>query len=120
MKEDNISSTSCNEFIINNKLVTDGHIISNSFNEYFVNVGRLLSEDTDCDTNPLHYVRVRARYYKVLYLFLKNKTSYILLTVLFCLILDVPYQLCLIRPTLVDSSIIVVLVVLLVLVVVTL
>ena len=86
-KEDNISSTSCNEFIINNKLVTYGHIISNSFNEYFVNVGRLLSEDTDCDTNSLHYVlRVRARYYKVLYLFLKNKTSYILLNVLFCLI----------------------------------
>ena len=56
-KEDNISSTSCNEFIINNKLVTDGHIISNSFNEYFVNVGRLLSEDIDCDTNPLHYVQ---------------------------------------------------------------
>ena len=37
-------------------MVTDGHIISNSFNEYFVNVGRLLSEDIDCDTNSLHYV----------------------------------------------------------------
>ena len=57
-KEDNISSTSCNEFIINNHLVTDGHIISNNFNEYFVNVGRLLSElDGDCDTNPLHNVQ---------------------------------------------------------------
>ena len=32
-------------------------IISNSFNEYFVNVGRLMSEDIDCDTNPLHYVQ---------------------------------------------------------------
>ena len=29
----------------------------NSFNEYFVNVGRLLSEDIDCDTNSLHYVQ---------------------------------------------------------------
>ena len=38
-------------------MVTDGHIISNSFNEYFVNVGRLLSEDIDCDTNLLHYVQ---------------------------------------------------------------
>ena len=38
-------------------MVTDGHIISNSVNEYFVNVGRLLSEDIDCDTNPLHYVQ---------------------------------------------------------------
>ena len=38
-------------------MVTDGHIISNSFNEYFVNVGRLLSEAIDCDTNPLHYVQ---------------------------------------------------------------
>ena len=38
-------------------MVTDGHITSHSFNEYFVNVGRLLSKDIDCVTNPLHYVQ---------------------------------------------------------------
>ena len=26
-------------------------------NEYFVKVGRLLTEDIDCDTNPLYYVQ---------------------------------------------------------------
>ena len=38
-------------------MLADGHIIFNSFNWYFVNVGRLLSEDNDCDTNSLHYVQ---------------------------------------------------------------
>ena len=38
-------------------MVTDGHIKYNSFNYYFVNVGRLLTEDIDCYANPLYYVQ---------------------------------------------------------------
>ena len=44
------------DFIINNQLVSDNAIIANTFNNYFINVGRTLAHQIKSNTNPLSYI----------------------------------------------------------------
>ena len=44
------------EFVINNKITSDGKEIANGFNNYFVNIGRSLAHQITSTTNPLSYV----------------------------------------------------------------
>ena len=41
------------EFKINNGIVTDGETIANSFNDYFVNVGKSLAYNIISNVDPL-------------------------------------------------------------------
>ena len=42
--------------MINNQYISDGKIIANTFNNYFVNVRRSLAENIHTETDPLHYI----------------------------------------------------------------
>ena len=42
--------------MINNKYISDGKIIANAFNNYFVNVGCSLAKNILTETDPLHYI----------------------------------------------------------------
>ena len=43
-------------FLINNKYISDGKIIANTFNNYFVNVGSSLAKNIQTETDPLRYI----------------------------------------------------------------
>ena len=55
-KEDKNAPKQISEFVINNKIVTDNTTIANSFNDYFVNVGKTLAQNIKCDVDPLSYI----------------------------------------------------------------
>ena len=44
------------EFVINNKITSDGKEIANGFNNYFVNIGRSFAQHITSTTNPLSYI----------------------------------------------------------------
>ena len=44
------------EFIINKKVITNNKIIADSFNEYFVNVGKSLAKQIVSDVDPMSYI----------------------------------------------------------------
>ena len=48
----------CNtvDFIIDNRLVCDYNVISNTFSYYFISIGRILANTINCNVNPLLYV----------------------------------------------------------------
>ena len=46
------------DFIINNQLVSDSAIIANTFNTYFINVGRTLAHQIKSNINPLSYIDI--------------------------------------------------------------
>ena len=54
-KEDNRRPAKDIVFLINNKYISDGKIIANTFNNYFVNVGSSLAKNIQTATDPLHY-----------------------------------------------------------------
>ena len=43
-------------FLINNQYISDGKIIANTFNNYFVNVGSSQAKNIQTETEPLHYI----------------------------------------------------------------
>ena len=45
-----------NEFLINGKLISDNIVIADSFNEYFVNVGKGISQKITSTVDPLSYM----------------------------------------------------------------
>ena len=45
-----------NEFLINGKLISDNIVIADSFNEYFVNVGKGISQKITYTVDPLSYI----------------------------------------------------------------
>ena len=49
---------SCNneEFVINNKITSDGKETANGFNNYFVNIGRSLAQQITSTISPLSYI----------------------------------------------------------------
>ena len=55
-KEDNRRSAKDIVFLINNKYISDGKLIANTFNNYFVNVGSSLAKNIQTETDPLHYI----------------------------------------------------------------
>ena len=55
-KEDNRRSAKYIVFLINNQYISDGKIIANTFNNYFVNVGSSLAKNIQTETDPLHYI----------------------------------------------------------------
>ena len=55
-KEDYRRSAKYIVFLINNKYISDGKIIANTFNNYFVNVGSSLAKNIQTKTDPLHYI----------------------------------------------------------------
>ena len=42
--------------MINNQYISDGKIIANTFNNYFVNAGSSLAINIQTETDPLHYI----------------------------------------------------------------
>ena len=44
------------DFIIDNRLVCDYNVISNTFNDYFVSIVSILANSIHCNVNPLLYV----------------------------------------------------------------
>ena len=44
------------EFIINKKIITNNKIIADSFNEYFVNVGKSLAKHIVSNVDPVLYI----------------------------------------------------------------
>ena len=44
------------DFIIDNRLVCDYNVISNTFNDYFISIGSILANSIHCNVNPLLYV----------------------------------------------------------------
>ena len=54
-KEDR-SSTMQSEFIIDTVPTTNPEVIANSFNDFFVNVGKNLAENIKSDIDPLKYI----------------------------------------------------------------
>ena len=42
--------------MINNQYISDGKIIANTFNNYFVNVGSSLAKNIQTATDPIHYI----------------------------------------------------------------
>ena len=44
------------EYIINNKKMTDPVAIANSFNDYFINVGKSLANNIVSQIDPLSYI----------------------------------------------------------------
>ena len=55
-KEDNRCPAKDIVFLINNQYISDGKIIANTFNNYFVNVGSSLAKNKQTATDPLHYI----------------------------------------------------------------
>ena len=55
-KEDNRRSAKDIVFLIDNQYISDGKIIANTFNNYFVNVGSSLAKNIQSETDPLHYI----------------------------------------------------------------
>ena len=55
-KEDNRRSAKDIVFLVNNKYISDGKMIANTFNNYFVNVGSSLAKNIQTETDPLHYI----------------------------------------------------------------
>ena len=55
-KSDKVSHQSQINFLINGTVTSDNAIIANSFNDYFVNVGRTLANKIICNDNPLSYI----------------------------------------------------------------
>ena len=49
------------DFIIGNKLVSDETEIDNGFNDYFVTVGKSLTNNTNNDVNPLDYIQSNSK-----------------------------------------------------------
>ena len=41
---------------IDNRLVCDYNVISNTFNDYFISIGSILTNSIHCNVNPLLYV----------------------------------------------------------------
>ena len=61
-KEDNRRSAKDIVFLINNKYISDGKMIANTFNNYFVNVGSSLAKNIQTETDPLHYIESLEQY----------------------------------------------------------
>ena len=55
-KSENKFSCNNEEFVINNKITSDGKEIANGFNNYFVNIGRSLAQQITSTINPLSYI----------------------------------------------------------------
>lgn len=56
-------------FIVNNELISDDNKVVNSFNKYFVNVGKTLAENIEpTEKNPLSYLRDKNSYRGSLFL----------------------------------------------------
>ncbi len=55
-KESTKTKTNVAEFVINSKKVTDATVISNAFNNYFINVGKNLAANITSDIDPITYV----------------------------------------------------------------
>ena len=55
-KSENKLSGNHEEFVINNKITSDGKEIANGFNNYFVNIERSLALHITSTTNPLSYI----------------------------------------------------------------
>ena len=55
-KEDNRRSAKYIVFLINNKYISDGKIIANIFNNYFVNIGSSLAKHIQTETDPDIYM----------------------------------------------------------------
>ena len=55
-KEDKCA-TKNKAFLINNMYISDNNTISNSFNNYFINVGSSLAKNMNSDMNHLIYVQ---------------------------------------------------------------
>ena len=54
------SQTRILEFNINNRVTSDSHSIANHFNNYFVNVGKTLTEKNVTHIDPLTYITYNA------------------------------------------------------------
>ena len=55
-KDADINDGKTVDFIIDNRLVCDYNVISNTFNDYFVSIGSILTNCIHCNVNPLFYV----------------------------------------------------------------
>ena len=52
----NFSKNKITEYIVNNKKMTDPVAIANSFNDYFINVGKSLAHNIVSQIDPLWYI----------------------------------------------------------------
>ena len=55
-KEAGLNVSKTVDFIIDNRLVCDFNVISNTFNDYFRSIGSILANSIHCNVSPLLYV----------------------------------------------------------------
>ena len=55
-KKEDMRSAKYIVLFINNQYISNGKIIANTFNNYFVDVGSSLAINIQTETDPLHYI----------------------------------------------------------------